>query len=159
VLILDWDIHHGDGTQNIFYDSNEVLYMSLHRFDNQTFYPRRADSAASYIGEGAGAGYNVNVAWQTGKEADEEVRENNEVTELGSAEYVYAFEKLMIPIAREFAPDLILVSCGFDGGIHDPLGWSKLCPLVYYHMTRELIKVCPKVIVIQEGGYNTDYLG
>ena len=63
VLVFDWDIHHGDGTQNIFYSSSQVLYMSLHRFDNQTFYPRRADSAPSYIGEGPGKGFNVNVAW------------------------------------------------------------------------------------------------
>ena len=76
--------------------------MSLHRFDNQTFYPRRADSAPSYIGEGDGTGFNINIAWQTGKVADEEVRQNNEVTELGSPEYVYAFDKLILPIAREF---------------------------------------------------------
>jgi len=99
------------------------------------------------------------VAWETGKVADEEVRDNNEVTELSSPEYFHAFEHLLLPVAREFAPDLILISCGFDGGIHDPLGWSKLCPLAYYFMTQELVKVCSKVIVMQEGGYNTDYLG
>ena len=64
-----------------------------------------------------------------------------------------------MPIAREFQPDVILISCGFDGAIHDELGWSKLCPLQYYQMTKELIKICPKVIVMQEGGYNTDFLG
>ena len=63
VLIFDWDIHHGDGTQDIFYNSNQVLYMSLHRYDNMTFFPRRLDSQASYIGSGEGAGFNVNVAW------------------------------------------------------------------------------------------------
>ena len=66
VLIFDWDIHHGDGTQDIFYDSDQVLYMSLHRYDNMTFFPRREDSQVSYIGRDRGAGFNVNVAWQTG---------------------------------------------------------------------------------------------
>lgn len=61
----------------------------------------------------------MNVAWDTGKVADEEVRENNEVTDLGSNEYVLACESLLFPIAREFEPDVILVSCGFDGAIHD----------------------------------------
>ena len=66
VLIFDWDIHHGDGTQDMFYGSNQVLYMSLHRYDNMTFFPRRQDSQASYIGRERGAGFNVNVAWDTG---------------------------------------------------------------------------------------------
>lgn len=64
-----------------------------------------------------------------------------------------------MPLAQEFAPDLILISCGFDGGIHDPLGWSKLCPMAFYWMTKELLSICPKVVAVQEGGYNTDYIG
>ena len=133
--------------------------MSLHRYDNMTFFPRRADSGSAYIGQGAGAGFNVNVAWETGKVADEEVRGNNEMTDLGCCEYKYACEHLLFKIAREFSPDLILISCGFDGAIHDELGWSRLSPLMYYWMTAELCKICPKVVVMQEGGYNTDYLG
>ena len=66
VLIFDWDVHHGDGTQSAFYDTDQVMFMSLHRFDDQTFYPRREDSAPSFIGEGVGKGYNINVAWNTG---------------------------------------------------------------------------------------------
>ena len=54
---------------------------------------------------------------------------------------------------------MILISCGFDGAVHDELGWSNLCPLEYYRMTKELMKICPKVVVMQEGGYNTDFLG
>ena len=90
MLIFDWDIHHGDGTQNIFYESNRVFYMSLHRFDNMTFFPRREDSRSNYVGAGDGLGFNVNVAWETGKIANEEVREDNERTELGCNEYRYA---------------------------------------------------------------------
>ena len=100
VLIMDWDIHHGDGTQNIFYDRSQVLYMSLHRFDNMTFFPRREDSKAEFTGAGAGAGFNVNVAWETGKVANEEVRTENVVTELGCNEYRHAFNELLLPIAR-----------------------------------------------------------
>ena len=54
---------------------------------------------------------------------------------------------------------MILISCGFDGGIHDELGWSQLCPLIFFYMTRELMKICPKLVVMQEGGYNTDFIG
>ena len=124
-----------------------------------TFFPQREDSASSYIGAGKGIGYNVNVAWETGKVANEDDRNANEQTDLGCNEYMLACESLLFPIAREFSPDLILVSCGFDGAIHDKLGWSQLCPLMYYHMTRELMKIQTKTVVLQEGGYNTDYLG
>jgi len=119
VLIFDWDIHQGDGTQNIFYESKDVMLMSLHRCDNFTFYPRREDSLATFTGKGEGLGYNVNVAWQTGLEADELDRENNQRSDLGNREYMYACESLLLPIARQFKPDLILISCGFDSAIHD----------------------------------------
>ena len=71
MLIFDWDIHHGDGTQNIFYESDKVLYMSLHRYDSLTFFPRREESASSFIGKGVGTSFNVNVAWETGHVANE----------------------------------------------------------------------------------------
>jgi acetoin utilization deacetylase AcuC-like enzyme len=123
VLIFDWDIHQGDGTQTIFYDSKQVMLMSLHRCDNFTFYPKREDAVGSFIGKDEGLGYNVNVAWQTGLQADEAVRTNNQQSELGNKEYMYACETLLFPIARQFQPDLIIVSCGFDSAIHDTLGW------------------------------------
>ena len=62
-------------------------------------------------------------------------------------------------MVKEFNPDLIIISCGFDSAIHDFLGWSKLSPLMYAYMTNELNKICPNVLVVQEGGYNLDYLG
>ena len=76
--------------------------MSLHRFDNKTFFPRRDDSKSEYIGTGTGAGFNVNVAWETGKVANEDERAENEVTDLGCNEYQYACQRLLLPIAREF---------------------------------------------------------
>ena len=97
-----------------------------------------------------GKGFNVNVAWNTGSLGK---------SELGAHEYKHAFDEVLIPIAKEFQPDLILVSCGFDAAIHDELGGSNLSPLAYYWMTKELLKICPKMVVVLEGGYNTDYLG
>ena len=81
------------------------------------------------------------------------------MSSLGCNEYKLACEELLLPIAKQFKPDLILVSCGFDAAIHDPLGWSQLCPLMYYEMTRQLLEICPKMVVVLEGGYNTDFLG
>ena len=102
VAIFDWDIHHGDGTQSFFYESNCVLYMSLHRTDKLTFYPNNVECRAEYIGEGIGKGFNVNVAWETGKQCDEMNRLNNERTELGNNEYKYACDKLLLPILKEY---------------------------------------------------------
>ena len=127
------------------------MTMSLHRYDEKCFFPARDDGKADAVGFKAGEGYNVNVAWNTGCFFGE--------SELGSNEYKHACDEVLFPIAREFSPDLILVACGFDSAIHDPLGGSKLSPLAYYWMTNELLKICPNMVVILEGGYNTNYLG
>lgn len=87
------------------------------------------------------------------------MRTNNQQSELGNKEYMYACETLLFPIARQFQPDLIIVSCGFDSAIHDTLGWIQVSPIMYHHMTSELLKICPALLVCQEGGYNTDFLG
>ena len=85
-----------------------------------------------------------------GKElvVDEINRENNKVSELGNNEYKYACDKLLFPMVQEFKPDIILVSCGFDGAVHDFLGWSNISPMMYAYMTNQLNKICPKVLVI-----------
>lgn len=101
----------------------------------------------------------MNVAWETGLEVDEMDRLNNKVSELGNLEYRYACDTLLFPIIEEFQPELIIISCGFDSAIHDFLGWSNVTPLMYHYMTTKLQKICPKVLVVQEGGYNIDYLG
>ena len=154
VLIFDWDIHQGDGTQTIFYDSDRVMLMSLHRCDDLNFFPGRKDSLPQYTGNDGGKGYNVNVAWHTRRHNGK-----HGSMRLGSNEYRHACDEVLLPIAKEFNPDLILVSCGFDSAIHDQLGGAHLAPLGYYYMTQELLKICPQMIVILEGGYNTDYLG
>ena len=148
VLIFDWDIHQGDGTQTIFYESDQVMLMSLHRLN---FFPGRLDATPDNIGSDDGEGFNINVGWSASP--------YDYKSTLGANEYRHACDEVLLPIARQFKPDLILISCGFDSAIHDELGGAHLCPLGYYYMTRELLKICPKLVVALEGGYNTDYLG
>lgn len=81
------------------------------------------------------------------------------MTDLGNSEYRRACDTVLFPIAREFKPDLIIVSCGFDSALHDQLGWSRLTAMQYAYMTNELQRICPKVLVVQEGGYNINFLG
>ena len=77
-----------------------------------------------YIGEGKGKGFNVNVAWDTGKVVDEYNRLANDLSDLGNNEYKLACDEVLIPIIKEFNPELIVISCGFDSAMHDFLGWS-----------------------------------
>lgn len=135
VCIFDWDIHHGDGTQQEFYEDGDVLFISLHRCDNLSFYPYSEEMTASHIGSGKGKYLNVNLAWQTGLVVDEENRDNNQRSELGNSEYRRACDTLLFPMVEEFQPDLILISCGFDGALHDHLGWSNLTAIQYEYMT------------------------
>ena len=133
--------------------------MSLHRTDKLTFYPTYKECLPEYVGEGEGKGFNVNVAWETGFEVDEFDRMNNKVSALGNNDYRYACDTLLFPIAEEYQPELIIISCGFDSAIHDFLGWSNITPLMYQYMTQRLGQICPKLLVVQEGGYNIDFLG
>ncbi len=101
----------------------------------------------------------MNVAWETGLVVDEFDRMSNKISELGNTEYRYACDTLLFPIIEEYKPELIIISCGFDSAIHDFLGWSNVTPMMYEYMTRRLGSISPKVLVVQEGGYNIDYLG
>lgn len=100
VLIVDWDVHHGNGTQQAFYEDNTVLYISIHRHDDGNFFP--GTGGPTECGAGIGSGYNVNIAWSGGLNPP-----------LGDAEYLAAFRTIVMPIAREFNPDIVLVSCMF----------------------------------------------
>ena len=111
VLIVDWDVHHGNGIQNIFYASPNVLYISLHRYDHGTFFPGRPDAGSNFVGSGKGEGFNVNIPWNG--------------SGMGDTEYALAFYNIVLPIAYEFNPDLVLVSAGFDAARGDPLGKCK----------------------------------
>lgn len=143
IVILDWDIHHGNGTQKAFYDNREVLYISLHRFENGKFYPGTKYGGADKVGEGAGEGFSVNIPWQNAG--------------VGDADYMYAFHKVVIPIISEFDPDLVIVSAGFDAADGDIIGQCHVTPAGYGQLTHMLKGIAKgKLTVILEGGYNLD---
>ena len=141
VLVLDWDVHHGNGTQHMFYADNKVLYMSLHRYDYAQFYPCSEDANYDKVGEGEGEGFNVNIPWNG--------------QQFGDAEYMLAFHSVVLPIAYEFNPELILISAGFDAARGDPLSGYCVSPELYGYMTHQLTALAnSRVLVVLEGGYN-----
>lgn len=143
ILILDWDVHHGNGTQRAFLDDPSVLYISIHRYDQGRFYPSGKFGNMKSRGEGAGFGYSVNIPWP-GKG-------------MGDAEYLWAFQKIVMPISMEFSPDLVIISAGFDAAEGDDLGECNVTPTGYAHMTAMLCTLAEgRVLAALEGGYNLD---
>ncbi|KAL6889930.1 hypothetical protein HDV57DRAFT_488088 [Trichoderma longibrachiatum] len=147
VLILDWDVHHGNGTQNIFYQDPNVLYISIHVYQNGLFYPGKPpnpmtpDGGIEHCGTGPGLGKNINIGWHD--------------QGMGDGEYMAAFQKIVMPIANEFNPDLVVISAGFDAADGDELGGCFVTPACYAHMTHMLMSLAAgKVAVCLEGGYN-----
>ncbi|XP_017758802.1 PREDICTED: histone deacetylase 6 isoform X2 [Eufriesea mexicana] len=141
VLIVDWDVHHGNGTQSIFEEDPKVLYVSVHRYDNGSFFPNSKRANYSYIGSGLGEGFTVNIPWNK--------------KGMGDAEYIAAFQQIIMPVAYQFNPELILVSAGFDACIGDPLGGCFVTPEMYGHLTHWLSSLANgHVILSLEGGYN-----
>uniref|UniRef100_A0A673G602 histone deacetylase n=1 Tax=Sinocyclocheilus rhinocerous TaxID=307959 RepID=A0A673G602_9TELE len=144
ILIVDWDVHHGNGTQEIFYNDPSVLYISLHRYDNGNFFPGSGGPAE--VGSGAGEGFNVNVAWTGGLEPP-----------MGDAEYLAAFRTVVMPIAQEFSPDVVLVSSGFDAaeGHPAPLGGYRVTAKCFGFLTRQLMALAGgRVVLALEGGHD-----
>uniref|UniRef100_A0A673N2M8 Histone deacetylase n=1 Tax=Sinocyclocheilus rhinocerous TaxID=307959 RepID=A0A673N2M8_9TELE len=144
ILIVDWDVHHGNGTQQAFYDDPRVLYVSLHRYDDGNFFP--GSGAPEEVGSGPGVGFNVNVAFTGGLDPP-----------MGDAEYLAAFRTVVMPIASEFAPDLVLVSAGFDAveGHPPPLGGYKLSSRCLGHLTKQLMGLAGgRVVLALEGGHD-----
>ncbi|CAG5117385.1 unnamed protein product, partial [Candidula unifasciata] len=145
ILIVDWDVHHGNATQHQFYTDPSVLYISLHRYDNGNFFPGSSDADFKCVGSGAGEGSNVNIPWSNAR--------------MGDAEYIAAFTQIIMPIAYEFAPELVLVSAGFDCAVGDPLGGYAVTPNCFGHMTHMLMGLANgKVVLSLEGGYNLNSL-
>ncbi|KDR75830.1 hypothetical protein GALMADRAFT_97752 [Galerina marginata CBS 339.88] len=143
IMILDWDVHHGNGTQRAFNEDETVLYISLHRYDNGTFYPCGHFGSMTSCGEGPGLGFSVNIPWPE--------------KGMGDAEYLYAFQKVIMPIAMEFGPDLVIISAGFDAAAGDELGECQVSPAGYAHMTHMLAGLAGgRLVVALEGGYNLD---
>jgi len=141
VLVLDWDVHHGNGTEAMFYADPNVLFVSLHQYPS---YP--GTGAADDLGQGDGRGRNVNLPLPPGA--------NDDV-------YAAAFERIVLPIIEQFAPDFALVSCGFDAHERDPLAQMALSAQAYGAMTTSLLGVlpssCPLGLVL-EGGYDLQAL-
>uniref|UniRef100_K1QPP3 histone deacetylase n=1 Tax=Magallana gigas TaxID=29159 RepID=K1QPP3_MAGGI len=137
ILIIDWDIHHGNGIQNMFDNDPNVLFISLHRFDNGSFYPYGGKGYHKQSGGPDAQGRTVNIAWNDGSKGD--------------ADYISAFHHLVLPLAYEFAPDLVIVAAGFDAEKTDSLGGYRLTPAVFGHMTRMLMGLADgKVALILE---------
>ena len=139
IAILDWDVHHGNGTQDIFYEDGEVLYLSAHQ---SPFYP--GTGWGDEVGEGEGAGLTVNVPLPAGS---------------GEDVYAAAFAGVFFPVLREFGPDLILISAGYDAHRADPLGGMALEAASFGRFAAALASLAreagaaPPALVL-EGGYN-----
>jgi acetoin utilization deacetylase AcuC-like enzyme len=143
VAILDWDVHHGNGTQDVFYDDGRVLYLSAHQ---SPFYPGTGD--VREVGEGEGQGFTVNVPLPAGS---------------GEEAYAAAFAGVFLPLLREFGPDLILISAGYDAHAADPLGGMALESASFGRFAAQLasltreVEAAPLALVL-EGGYNLQAL-
>ncbi|XP_074083303.1 polyamine deacetylase HDAC10 isoform X2 [Macrotis lagotis] len=145
ILIVDWDIHHGQGTQGVFEDDPSVLYFSWHRYEHQSFWPRLRESDYDVVGQGPGRGFTINVPW-------------NKVG-MRNADYVSVFLHVLLPLAIEFDPELVLVSAGFDSGIGDPEGQMKATPECFAHLTLLLLPLARgRLCAVLEGGYNLQSL-
>ncbi|XP_041795005.1 polyamine deacetylase HDAC10 [Chelmon rostratus] len=141
VLIVDWDVHHGQGVQYFFEDDPSVLYFSWHRYEHQKFWPQLRESDYDIVGKDKGAGFNINVPW-------------NKVG-MKNSDYLSVFCHVLLPVAYEFCPDLVLVCAGFDSAIGDPEGEMCASPDIFAHLTHLLMNLAGgKLCAVLEGGYN-----
>ncbi len=143
VLIADWDVHHGNGTQEAFYDDPNVLYFSTHQWP---FYP--GTGSASETGSGAGLNYTINIPIPAGA---------------GDEEYLRIFEQRLRPAAMDFAPDFVFISAGFDAQAHDTLGSMKVTAEGFASLTRVVKDIAQKccqgrLVSVLEGGYGPSRL-
>ena len=144
VVVLDWDVHHGNGTEAIFYDRPDVLTISIHQEGN---YPLNSGALADR-GAGAGTGYNINLPLPAGT---------------GHNAYLYAMDQVVLPQIAAFEPDLIIVACGFDAAIVDPLARMQATAQTFADMTvrikAQAENLCAgKLVLVHEGGYSEAYV-
>jgi acetoin utilization deacetylase AcuC-like enzyme len=144
ILIVDWDVHHGNGTENAFLDDPNVLFVSLHQ--EFSFPPHRG--MAEVIGEDEGAGYNINIPLPAGT---------------GNAGYLYAIEEVLTPAADQFQPDLVIVSAGQDPSVFDPLAQMMVTADGFYQIASKVKQIADKhcsgkMVVCHEGGYSSAYV-
>jgi acetoin utilization deacetylase AcuC-like enzyme len=139
ILILDWDVHHGNGTQHSFEEDASILYVSTHQFP---YYPGTGDAVEA--GRGAGEGATVNVPMPA---------------DCGDVEYVGALQRVLVPVARSFGPEVVLVSCGFDAHADDPLAAMRVTRDGFRAMARLVRAVAEdlcggRIAFLLEGGYS-----
>jgi acetoin utilization deacetylase AcuC-like enzyme len=144
VAIVDWDVHHGNGTQDIFWDDPSVLYLSVHQFP---YYP--GTGAPTEVGGSAARGATVNVGLPSGA---------------GDADYAAVFDHVLVPALERFRPELVLISAGFDAFEHDPLAGMRVTHGGFGAMAQRLRAVADRhaagrVVAILEGGYDLAGLG
>jgi acetoin utilization deacetylase AcuC-like enzyme len=144
VMIVDWDAHHGNGTQDAFYDDPNVLFVSLHQ---QNWYPKDSGNLEE-IGQGAGAGLTVNIPLPPGT---------------GDKGYQMAFEQLVVPIGRQFRPQLILITAGQDPSWLDPLTQLMMTMNGFRQISRQMVQLAEEVcdgrlVMLQAGGYSAPYV-
>jgi acetoin utilization deacetylase AcuC-like enzyme len=144
IAILDWDIHHGNGTESIFWDDPTVLYVSLHAWP---YYPGtggpRPKTRSSEDVPGGESPTTLNIPLPGGT---------------GDRSYLQAFEQLAYPAVEEFAPDMVLVSIGFDAHRDDPLSPTVLTDRAFYQLASRTASLSPRVAAVLEGGYNLSTL-
>lgn len=140
IAVIDWDVHHGNGTEGIFYERDDVLTISLHQENN---YPRDKGRLEDR-GSGKGEGYNINVPMVPGT---------------GHLGYVHAFERIVLPALHAYTPDAIVVACGFDASGVDPLSRMLASSKTFRDMTRMTVEAADelcdgKLLLVHEGGYS-----
>ena len=144
VVVLDWDVHHGNGTEHIFYDRDDVFTISLHQEGN---YPLDTGALADR-GKGAGEGYNLNLPLPAGS---------------GHTAYLHAIDTVVIPQIEAFEPDLIIVACGFDASAIDPLARMLATADTFRQMTQRIKSAAEtlcdgRLVLVHEGGYSEVYV-
>jgi len=142
IAIIDWDAHHGNGTQDIFYDTSNVLYVGLHQ-DGRTLYP--GTGSINEIGQGNGLGYTINIPFPP---------------RASEKHYIFAFKKIILPYLNLYQPDIMLVSAGYDAHYLDNISDLFLTAQSYWRFSKMLMDAFPDVsiILLLEGGYNLQAL-
>lgn len=141
VLIIDWDVHHGQGTQSFFYDNPNVLYVSIHRYEKGKYWPELIESNFNFTGAAQGKGFNFNFPLnQTG---------------CNDADFLLMWFNVILPVAYEYNPELVIISAGFDAAIGCPEGKMRVKPITYHILCHSLMAFADgKVVALLEGGYN-----